>query len=84
MHGILDHPHLVVVDFPTDFVSVVDFWNEPLERRLGIVRKPGRVVMGVGCGGHTHYEATLVREDKMGLANFRSALLNGKVVACQW
>ena len=89
IHGIMDCPHVVVVDFSPELVDSaaaleVDLWGEPVERRLGIDARPGRVVMRVGCGGHTRHEATLVMADTLSLEDFRSALLAGTVVECKW
>jgi len=84
IHGIMDHPHVVVVDFPPGSVTEVDLFGEPVERRTGIDRRPGRVVMSAGCGGHTRHKATLVRAETLSLDDFRSALRNGKVVECEW
>ena len=84
LHGIMDPPHVVVVDFPPASVTRVDLWGDPIERHVGIDARSGRVVMSVGCGGHTRYEGTLVRTENLSLEDFRSALLNGKVVQMEW
>ena len=84
MHGIMDHPRCVVVDFPPASVTRVDLWGNPVERHLGIDSRAGRVVMGAGCGGHLRYEATLVRTENLSLEEFRSALLGGRVVRTEW
>ena len=84
MHGLMDHPHVVVVDFLRGSVSEINLWGEAIERQVGISSGPSRVVMSVGCGGHTRHRATLVKAEKLSPEDFRSALLAGKVVECKW
>ena len=84
IHGIMDHPHVVVVNFPSRSVTEVDLWGEELERRCGADSVPGRIILSVGCGGFTRHKASLVRAETLSLKDFRSALLRGKVVECKW
>ncbi len=88
IHGIMDHPHVVVVDFPPgspSSVNIVDLWGDLVERRTGVDARPGRVVMEAGCGGHTRHRPTLVQAgESLSLDDFRAAILAGRVVECDW
>ncbi len=75
LHGLLDKPHAVAVDFPPDSVRLVDVFRKPRSDRA-----LGQAVMGVGCGGHTPYGADLIEaEPALSLDGFRKALLAGTV-----
>jgi hypothetical protein len=75
MHGLMDKPHLVMVDFPPGSVRLTDVFGKPRDGRTY-----GRVPIHVGCGGHTPYGADLVQaESSLPLKAFRDALLAGRV-----
>jgi hypothetical protein len=81
MHGIMDRPHVVAVDFPPGSVTEINIFGWGVGRALGIGSQydyRGRIQMSVGCGGHTPHRATLVMADEsLSLEDFRAALLAG-------
>ena len=81
IHGIMDSPHVIAVDFPSRTVQEINLWGYPVGLTAMTTEKIyGRIIMNVGCGGHTPYYSTLVMaEHNLSLKDFRSALLNGKV-----
>ena len=85
IHGIIDRPHLVEVDFPPDSVKEINLDGVGVRRALmkGIgfgEELYGHIVMSVGCGGHTKiYATSVMAEEHLSLETFRAALLAGKV-----
>ena len=85
MHGIMDPPHVVEVDFPSGLVTEIDIFGWGVGRARGIGTQYDyrtHIAMSVGCGGHTpHCAALVMAEESLSLEDFRGALLAGK--ACQ-
>ena len=89
IHGVMDPPRVVEVDFPPNSVEEITNFGWSEERSLGIwPREHGPIEMKAGYGGHYHYPATWVmplpprpEHDLRGLSleEFRAALLAGKV-----
>lgn len=82
VHGIMDSPRRVLVDFPPESTAEVNLWGMSIDRAAGIpTRYGGRIEMCVGCGCQTSHKCTLVMaRGDTSLEAFRSALLNGTVV----
>lgn len=75
MHALWEKPRQVTVTFAGGSARVVDLHGKPVGEEVH-----GVVAMGVGCGGHTPYAATLVMaEPGVDVAAFRQALTQGVV-----
>ncbi len=88
LHGLMDPPHVVTVEFPPDSVTECDLFGWEIGRARGTLGNQygregyyyGHMVMNVGCGAHTPHYATLVMaEESLPIEDFRAALLAGKV-----
>ena len=83
IHGVMDRPRMVEVNFPANSVNEITGYGTSKESGLGVwTRHYGRIEMSVGYGGHFYYPATLVMtipEKKLPLEDFRDSLLAGKV-----
>jgi hypothetical protein len=87
MHGIMDRPHVVKVDFPPESVVECDVLGWPLCRARGLVEYPyryfhGQMTMRAGVGAHTGlYSTVAMAYEKLSLEDFRAALLGGTVLS---
>ena len=85
MHAIVDRPHVVEVDFPSETVVACDVIGWPDFRARGLVGYPdrflhGRMIMRVRVGAHTGVDATVAMADAgLCVDDFRAALLAGRV-----
>ena len=83
IHGVMDRPRVVEVNFPDNSVNEITSYGTSLESGLGIwTRHYGRIEMSVGYGGHFYHPATLVMtipKKQVSLEEFRESLLAGKV-----
>ncbi len=81
IYGPMDRPHVVEVEFPPGSVTEIDIFGWGIGRARGIGGDSrASWAMGVGCGGSTPYNATLVMADEsLSLDDFRAALLAGVV-----
>lgn len=79
--AIMDRPRQVQVDFGAEVVKEVNLWGYAITRSLGAYSRPiRRVAMRVGSGTQTSHWSTLVMaEAGVPLADFRAALLAGRV-----
>jgi hypothetical protein len=82
IHGVMDRPRLVEVDFPPGSVVEVTNYGTFKGRALGVrTRAHGRLEMRAGYGSHFFHPATwaMALDSKISLEEFRVALLAGKV-----
>ncbi len=85
IHGYMDRPHVVNVDFPPDKVIEVDLFGWEIGRARGSVGpkydRYGSMRMAAGCGAHTPHHSTIAMAERgLSLEAFRAALLTGRVV----
>lgn len=74
LHGLYDSPHQVTVEFDHGAAQLIDHFGNP-RGDIG-----GKLVMNVGCGGHTPYRADLVQAaEGVSFDAFRNALEIGVV-----
>lgn len=74
-HGLWDRPHTITVPFPAASVRRVDG-----QGRFRDEHRRGKLILSVGCGGHTPWGAEMVMaEPTLSLAEFRGALLAAEV-----
>ena len=85
IHGVMDRPRVIEVNFPDNSVNEITSYGTSLESGLGILtRHYGRIEMSVGYGGHFYHPATLVMtipKKQLSLEALRESLLAGKVKA---
>jgi hypothetical protein len=82
IHGVMDRPRVVEVDFPPGSVIEVTHYGTSTGRAVGVrTRAHGRLEMRVGYGSHFFHPATwaMALPWKVSLEEFRAALLAGKV-----
>ncbi|MBI2301749.1 MAG: hypothetical protein HYU66_22835 [Armatimonadetes bacterium] len=71
LHALYDKPRVAVVRFPPATARLTDVHGRTRDDGVG-----GELTLGVGCGGHTPYGASLVQsETGVSLPEFRKALV---------